>query len=87
MGKPYLASDNGGGVGPDREKGCMCCEMDRAFEEVSSARYSGGHDESRRIELMSILVSQRNQIAFRTGDYAVLDVACECRAGGVWAAR
>jgi ubiquitin carboxyl-terminal hydrolase 22/27/51 len=34
VGKPFLG---GGTEGPDldREKGCMCCEMDRAFEEVS----------------------------------------------------
>jgi ubiquitin carboxyl-terminal hydrolase 22/27/51 len=37
VGKPYLGTPDGGGgaVGPDREKGCMCCELDRAFEEVS----------------------------------------------------
>jgi ubiquitin carboxyl-terminal hydrolase 22/27/51 len=37
VGKPYLGTPDGSGgaVGPDREKGCMCCELDRAFEEVS----------------------------------------------------
>jgi ubiquitin carboxyl-terminal hydrolase 22/27/51 len=47
VGRPFLGSDNGNGtgngggsssssgVGNDRERGCMCCEMDRAFEEVS----------------------------------------------------
>lgn len=37
MGRPKLGSDfaSNGAVGPDRERGCMCCEMDRAFEEVS----------------------------------------------------
>ncbi|RSH95407.1 hypothetical protein EHS25_000494 [Saitozyma podzolica] len=35
VGKPYLGTPDGSGgaVGPDREKGCMCCELDRAFEE------------------------------------------------------
>ncbi|WVR09196.1 hypothetical protein IAU60_006258 [Kwoniella sp. DSM 27419] len=34
LGKPFLANDGGNGPpGPEREKGCMCCEMDRAFEE------------------------------------------------------
>jgi len=33
-GKPYLGPD--GTVGPDRDKGCMCCELDRAFEEAST---------------------------------------------------
>ncbi|WVQ75376.1 hypothetical protein IAR50_004996 [Cryptococcus sp. DSM 104548] len=33
-GKPFLGVENGPGqVGGDREKGCMCCEMDKAFEE------------------------------------------------------
>lgn len=32
-----IANGNGGSGNGDREKGCMCCEMDRAFEEVSSA--------------------------------------------------
>ncbi|ORY29156.1 hypothetical protein BCR39DRAFT_481921 [Naematelia encephala] len=36
LGKPYLGSDNGSAVSGDREKGCMCCEMDRAFEEFHS---------------------------------------------------
>jgi ubiquitin carboxyl-terminal hydrolase 22/27/51 len=47
MGKPFLGADhgNGNGVGPDREKGCMCCEMDRAFEEVSDVIvYGPGSD-------------------------------------------
>jgi ubiquitin carboxyl-terminal hydrolase 22/27/51 len=43
VGRPFLGSDNGSvngttngsGIGGDRERGCMCCEMDRAFEEVS----------------------------------------------------
>lgn len=49
VGRPFLGSEsfngigngnangilNGSGVGNDRERGCMCCEMDRAFEEVS----------------------------------------------------
>ena len=34
VGKPY-AMDAEGTVAQDRERGCMCCEMDRAFEEVS----------------------------------------------------
>ena len=35
-GRPYLGAE-AGVVGSDREKGCMCCEMDRAFEEVGAA--------------------------------------------------
>jgi ubiquitin carboxyl-terminal hydrolase 22/27/51 len=37
VGKPFLGTDfNGNGtIASDRERGCMCCEMDRAFEEVS----------------------------------------------------
>ena len=31
-GKPFLGPE--GTVTSEREKGCMCCEMDRAFEEV-----------------------------------------------------
>ena len=34
VGRPVVGED--GTVSPDREKGCMCCEMDRAFEEVRS---------------------------------------------------
>lgn len=44
IGKPFLGSaesNNGsvngtsnGSAPSDRDKGCMCCEMDRAFEEV-----------------------------------------------------
>ena len=38
VGKPFLGVENGpGAVGSDRERGCMCCEMDKAFEEVMSA--------------------------------------------------
>lgn len=38
VGKPFLGVENGpGAVGSDRERGCMCCEMDKAFEEVTSA--------------------------------------------------
>ncbi|KIS00120.1 ubiquitin carboxyl-terminal hydrolase 22/27/51 [Cryptococcus deuterogattii 2001/935-1] len=34
VGKPFLGVENGpGAVGSDRERGCMCCEMDKAFEE------------------------------------------------------
>lgn len=33
IGKPYLGAD--GTVSSDRDKGCMCCELDRAFQEVS----------------------------------------------------
>lgn len=33
-GRPFLGlTAESGQVGQDREKGCMCCEMDRAFEE------------------------------------------------------
>lgn len=32
VGRPYTGP--GDTVVGDREKGCMCCEMDRAFEEV-----------------------------------------------------
>jgi ubiquitin carboxyl-terminal hydrolase 22/27/51 len=37
VGRPFLGTDfNGDGkISGDRERGCMCCEMDRAFEEVS----------------------------------------------------
>jgi ubiquitin carboxyl-terminal hydrolase 22/27/51 len=42
VGKPYLGAQDGNGVfGADREKGCMCCEMDRAFEEVSVSSHRG----------------------------------------------
>lgn len=36
VGKPFTGLDAGGDHGSSvaREKGCMCCEMDRAFEEV-----------------------------------------------------
>lgn len=34
VGKPYIGAE--GSVSSDREKGCMCCELDRAFEEVST---------------------------------------------------
>jgi len=38
-GRPYLGADfEPGSVPSDREKGCMCCEMDRAFEEVKMIR-------------------------------------------------
>ncbi|OCF60293.1 ubiquitin carboxyl-terminal hydrolase 22/27/51 [Kwoniella mangroviensis CBS 10435] len=34
VGKPFLGAEAPNGApGIDREKGCMCCEMDRAFEE------------------------------------------------------
>nr|XP_019047792.1 ubiquitin carboxyl-terminal hydrolase 22/27/51 [Kwoniella bestiolae CBS 10118]OCF26722.1 ubiquitin carboxyl-terminal hydrolase 22/27/51 [Kwoniella bestiolae CBS 10118] len=34
VGKPFLGAEAPNGApGMDREKGCMCCEMDRAFEE------------------------------------------------------
>ncbi|WVQ81646.1 hypothetical protein IAT38_003771 [Cryptococcus sp. DSM 104549] len=33
VGKPFLGAEGNGAVGAEREKGCMCCEMDRAFEE------------------------------------------------------
>ncbi|WVF65721.1 hypothetical protein IAT40_000452 [Kwoniella sp. CBS 6097] len=33
LGKPFLGSEANGAPGNDREKGCMCCEMDKAFEE------------------------------------------------------
>ncbi|WWD21030.1 hypothetical protein CI109_105511 [Kwoniella shandongensis] len=35
VGKPFLGMEtvSGAGVGGDRERGCMCCEMDKAFEE------------------------------------------------------
>ncbi|KAK8843445.1 hypothetical protein IAR55_007102 [Kwoniella newhampshirensis] len=35
VGKPFLGVEAGSSssVGNDRERGCMCCEMDRAFEE------------------------------------------------------
>lgn len=32
IGKPYLGPD--GAASSERDKGCMCCELDRAFEEV-----------------------------------------------------
>jgi len=37
IGRPFLGSEfaSSGTIGNDRERGCMCCEMDRAFEEVS----------------------------------------------------
>ena len=37
VGKPFLGGDTAAGalVSVEREKGCMCCEMDRAFEEVN----------------------------------------------------
>lgn len=58
VGKPYLGLENGSvngngngngngnvnGAG-DRDKGCMCCEMDRAFEEVSHASRHFGSSE------------------------------------------
>ncbi|RXK37144.1 ubiquitin carboxyl-terminal hydrolase 22/27/51 [Tremella mesenterica] len=31
--KAYFMSDKHNRVGQDRERGCMCCELDRAFEE------------------------------------------------------
>jgi ubiquitin carboxyl-terminal hydrolase 22/27/51 len=34
VGKPYIGIGGQEGDMTDREKGCMCCEMDRAFEEV-----------------------------------------------------
>lgn len=37
IGKPFLGSEANGVEAKEREKGCMCCEMDRAFEEVSAA--------------------------------------------------
>lgn len=43
MGKPNLGAENGSGMNGDREKGCMCCEMDRAFEEVSSCSLDIGN--------------------------------------------
>lgn len=33
VGRPQIGTDSGTGTPADREKGCMCCEMDRAFEE------------------------------------------------------
>ncbi|OCF44930.1 ubiquitin carboxyl-terminal hydrolase 22/27/51 [Kwoniella heveanensis CBS 569] len=33
LGKPFLGTEANGAPGSDREKGCMCCEMDKAFEE------------------------------------------------------
>ncbi|KAL1406081.1 hypothetical protein Q8F55_007764 [Vanrija albida] len=34
VGRPFIGTETPGGSTPaDREKGCMCCEMDRAFEE------------------------------------------------------
>lgn len=33
LGRPAMGTDSGHGTPADREKGCMCCEMDRAFEE------------------------------------------------------
>lgn len=39
VGKPFLGVEKGpGAVGSDRERGCMCCEMDKAFEEVMNLR-------------------------------------------------
>jgi ubiquitin carboxyl-terminal hydrolase 22/27/51 len=36
VGRPNMGTDSGTGTPSDRERGCMCCEMDRAFDEFYS---------------------------------------------------
>lgn len=43
LGKPFLGSEANGVEAKEREKGCMCCEMDRAFEEVSAPSEGAVH--------------------------------------------
>lgn len=57
-------------IGEEREKGCMCCEMDRAFEEVSAILTS---DTDK-------IVPQRRLESIRTDYHVVYYVARERRA-------
>lgn len=73
-GRPFLGPE--GTVSSDREKGCMCCEMDRAFEEASRSHVRA-----------NCPVSWRRAGAIWSYHHAILHVARQRRAGRLRSAR